>query len=273
MSKQAKQPKAPKAKENRTSFHRMVPNMMTIGALCAGMSSMQFAIAERWEASVLSIVIAAFLDACDGAVARMLKATSKLGAELDTLSDFLCFGVAPAMVLHLWALHEAGRWGWIIALAFAIAMALRLARFNAMSKEDPKSSNGYFTGVPAPTAAGMAILPMIISFQIDPATAEQIAQNTVGPWTWLDTLRCPEVVGPWMLLFSGLMVSNLPTLSTKQISLPPKFVIPALAAFGLFVAGLINAPWPTLTLMGIVYGAMLPVTSYLACREKKKNDA
>jgi len=252
-----------KADPKTTSFHRMVPNMMTIAALCTGMSAMQFAIAERWEASILAIVIAAFLDACDGAVARMLKATSKLGAELDTLSDFLCFGVAPAMVLHLWSLHVVGRWGWIIALVFAVAMALRLARFNAAMKTDEKSSSGYFTGVPAPTAAGMSILPMIVTFQLEAEHAE-----------YLEMLQSPIVVGPWMLLFAGLMVSNVPTISTKQINIPPKLVIPALGGFGLFFAGLINAPWPTLTLMGVVYGLLLPVTSFMAWRsEIKKNDS
>ncbi|TNE32064.1 MAG: phosphatidylcholine/phosphatidylserine synthase [Alphaproteobacteria bacterium] len=242
-----------------TSFHRLVPNMITIAALCAGMSAMQFAIAGRFEAAVLAIVIAAFLDAFDGAAARLLKAQSALGAELDSLSDFLCFGVAPAMVLHSWSLHFAGRLGWVIALAFAIAVALRLARFNAAGKENPDANHSFFCGVPSPTGAGMSLLPLIIHFQMEKPAAGEIGM-----------MQHPEVVGVWMLLFAWLMVSHVPTFSTKQIRLPPKFVIPALGAFGLLVAGLINAPWPTLAAMGIAYGATIPLAVWTAHRKQKK---
>ena len=242
-----------------TSFHRLVPNMITIAALCAGMSAMQFAIAGRFEAAVMAIVIAAFLDAFDGAAARLLKAQSALGAELDSLSDFLCFGIAPAMVLHLWSLHYAGRIGWMIALVFAIAVALRLARFNAAGKENPDSKHSFFSGVPSPTGAGMALLPLIIYFQMETPAAGQIG-----------LIQHPEFVGVWMLLFAGLMVSHVPTFSTKQIRLPPKLVIPALGAFGLLAAGLINAPWPTLTAMGIIYGATIPAAVWSAHRKKTK---
>jgi len=242
-----------------TSFHRLVPNMITIAALCAGMSAMQFAIAGRFEAAVLAIVIAAFLDAFDGAAARLLKAQSALGAELDSLSDFLCFGVAPAMVLHSWSLHFAGRLGWMIALAFAIAVALRLARFNAAGKENPEANHSFFCGVPSPTGAGMSLLPMIVSFAMEVPATEQIGM-----------LQHPEIVGIWMLLFAWLMVSHVPTFSTKQIRLPPKLVIPALGAFGLLVAGLINAPWPTLMGMGIAYGALIPLAVWTSHRQQKK---
>ncbi len=241
-----------------TSFHKLVPNMMTIAAMCAGMSAMQFAIAERWEAAVISIVIAAFLDAFDGAAARLLNASSALGAELDSLSDFLCFGIAPAMVLHLWSLHISGRWGWIVALVFAIAVALRLARFNAVSKSEVSNEeikNGFFTGVPAPIGAGMAILPMIICFQLEDKYIS-------------DLLQSPFIISGWMLLFAGLMVSHIPTFSTKQLHLPSKMVIPALAGFGLFAAGLINAPWPTLTLMGIGYVSLIPISIFIAYKQK-----
>jgi len=242
-----------------TSFHRLVPNMITVAALCAGMSAMQFAIAGRFEAAVLAIVVAAFLDAFDGAAARLLKAQSALGAELDSLSDFLCFGIAPAMVLHSWSLHFAGRVGWMIALAFAIAVALRLARFNAAGKENEDANRSFFSGVPSPTGAGMSLLPLIISFEMETPATGQIGM-----------MQHPEVVGVWMLLFAWLMVSHVPTFSTKQIRLPPKLVIPALGAFGLLVAGLINAPWPTLTAMGVVYGATIPAAAWLAYRKQQK---
>jgi len=239
-----------------TSFHRLVPNMITIAALCAGLSAIQFAIAGRFEAAVLAIVAAAFLDAFDGAAARILNASSKLGAELDSLSDFLCFGVAPALVLHLWSLHMFGRIGWIVTLVFAVAVALRLARFNAAGKENPDVNRSYFSGVPSPTGAGMAILPMIISFQMDaPADGAMLL------------VQRPEFVSLWMLVFAGLMVSHVPTFSTKQVRLPPKLVIPALCAFGLMAAGLINAPWQTLTAMGVIYGLSIPVSAWLVWRK------
>ena len=142
----------------KVSFHRMVPNMLTIAALCSGMTAIKFAISGKWEAAVIAIVIAAFIDGFDGAAARLLKASSKLGAELDSLSDFLCFGVAPAIVLYLWTIHDAGKFGWYAALAFCVAVALRLARYNAVMKDQDAEKNKnadnqitkYFTVIPSP---------------------------------------------------------------------------------------------------------------------------
>ncbi len=253
-----------------TSLYKLVPNMMTIAALIAGMTSIQYAIDERWERAVLAIVIAAFIDAFDGAAARLLNASSRLGAELDSLSDFLCFGVAPATILYLWILQDAGKIGWITALAFAIAAALRLARFNAEDKESlaskPKptkkskakktGASGYFKGVPAPTSAGMTILPMILSFQfMDIALIEKIVTDY-------------RYVAAWMILFAILMVSRIPTLSTKHIKLGPKLIVPVLALFGLMIAGLIHATWITLTIMGIVYGLSLPLAAMLSLKDR-----
>ncbi len=244
-------------------FHRLVPNMITICALCTGLTSIQFAINERWEAAVIAIVIAAFLDAFDGAVARLLNAQSQLGAELDSLSDFLCFGIAPALVLYLWTLQDIGRFGWMICLIFAVAGALRLARFNAMSKEETAEANplnGYFVGIPAPTGAGMTILPLILSFLVEDTDYASYAEF----------LRSPYFAGGWALFFGAMMVSRVPTFSTKQLKLPPKMVVPLLAVFGLMVAGLINAPWPTLSLMGVVYALSIPaaVIHYLIAKKK-----
>ncbi len=252
-----------KDKKTRTlSIHKFIPNMITIAALCAGLTGIQFAIAGRWDDAVLAIVIAAFLDGFDGAAARLLKASSKLGAELDSLSDFLCFGVAPPLILHLWSLHDFGRIGWIVALVFTIACALRLARFNANMKSDEEeekseiTKKGYFEGVPAPVGAGMALLPMIISFQLDKTGA------------FHQILSSPIVIGIWTLIIAGLMVSRIPTFSTKQVKLPQKFAIPLLACFGLLAAGLINAPWPTLTLMGVIYAGLIPIILYTAYKSK-----
>ncbi len=252
----------------RISISRLIPNMLTLAALTAGMTSIQYAIQDRWEMAIIAIVLAAFIDALDGAVARALKASSKLGAELDTLSDFLCFGVAPATIMYLWLLESAGRIGWIVAVVFAIAGALRLARYNAEDKDAQKKllpaakKRKFFTGVPAPTGAGMALLPLIMSLQF----AED--GNRFEAFT-----TSPEYVALWMLGFAILMVSRVPTFSTKQVRFHPKMAVPLLAAFGLLIAGLIHATWLTLIIMGIVYAVSIPAAIYTAYRQKKENPA
>lgn len=234
-------------KPKKLSLHKMVPNMITLTAMAFGMTAIKFAINGKFEEAVLAIVIATFMDAFDGAAARLLKAQSKLGAELDSLSDFACFGVAPALVVFLWSTHDVGRYGWIMALIFAMAVALRLARFNVMKEEkndDPLSK--YFTGVPSPVGAGLAVFPMIVSFQVG-ETHEAFSY-----------LTHPYVAGIWMVIVGGMMVSNIPTFSSKQIRVPQKMTVPALGVFAVLIAGLINEPWPTLTFMGIVYLLLLP---------------
>lgn len=234
----------------KLSLAKMIPNMITLAAMAAGMTAIKFAIASKWEEAVIAIVIAAFMDAFDGAAARLLKAQSKLGAELDSLSDFACFGVAPAIVLYLWSAHDAGRWGWIFALIFTTAAALRLARFNIVKEEDVEETplSKYFTGVPAPVGAGLALLPMIVTFQFDQGV-DDLA---------LEYVHNPGLVCVWLLIIAGMMVSHIPTFSSKQIRVPHKMGILVLSLFAIMVAGLINATWPTLTLMGFCYLLMLP---------------
>jgi CDP-diacylglycerol--serine O-phosphatidyltransferase len=235
----------------KLSIHKLIPNMITLGALSSGMSSVKFAVAGRWEEAVLAIVAAMLLDAVDGAAARLLKAASKLGAELDSLSDFVSFGVAPGIVVFLWSMQDIGRWGWFIALVYAMAIALRLARFNIMKEEAPEAPGPlgrYFTGVPSPLAAGLCILPMIVSFMFD-----DHAPALSALW------RSPALTGIWALVVAGLAVSHVPTFSTRQMRVPYRMKVPALAFFGLLIAGLINDPWPTLTFMAVAYLAALPL--------------
>ena len=164
--------------------------------------------------------------------------------------------------MYLWLLQDAGRFGWIIAVVFAIAAALRLARYNAEDKDKNKNLNAaavkrtYFTGVPSPTGAGMTILPMILSFQFSDIT---FIRNIV---------TTPDYVAGWMFLFAVLMVSRLPTFSTKQVQLPPKMVVPLLAGFALMIAGLIHATWLTLSLMGAVYAVSIPAACIMAYRNR-----
>lgn len=216
----------------RLNINRMIPNMMTLLAISAGMTAIRFALEGRWEYAVLAIVVAAILDGLDGRLARLLKGTSKFGAELDSLSDFLCFGVAPAMMLYLWALKGAGRFGWMLALAFTIGMGLRLARFNTML-EDPDTpawEAHFFVGVPAPAGAGLALLPMILSFQI----GDDLVRN---PWT----------VALFLISVAAMLVSTIPTFSFKRVRIPRHWIAPTMVGIGLFFAASLSAPWLTLS--------------------------
>lgn len=224
----------------------MIPNALTMLALCSGLTAFRFAFNEDWQAAVLCIVAAAILDTLDGRAARLLGLSSKFGAELDSLSDFFAFGVAPAMLVYLWALHQAGGLGWVICMLYCICMALRLARFNtALEKPNvPAWAKGFFTGVPAPAAAGLALFPMILSFQTDAAVVRHPA-----------TAICVLVV------VAGLMVSRLPTFSFKNVHIAKGYAwVPILAAL-LILGAAIMVPWITLTVLIGLYIALLPFAS------------
>ena len=224
-------------------INKMIPNFLTILAISAGMSAIRFGLEERWEHAALAILAAAILDALDGRIARILKGASKFGAELDSLSDFISFGVAPAMLLYLWAMQDAGRFGWMLTLLFSVSMALRLARFNTMLEDEdlPPWTNNFFAGVPAPAGAGLALLPMILSFQLG------------------DTFfRSPIVVSLFLIGVAALTVSSIPTFSFKKIKVASNRVVPAMIIAGAFVAALVSAPWTTLSAVLFVYLATFP---------------
>ncbi len=224
------------------SLNRLLPNILTILALCAGLSAIRFAIQDRWEAAVIAILIAAVFDGMDGWVARLLKAQSNFGAQLDSLSDFISFGVAPATVLYLWIMKDADRFGWIAVLAFSVCSALRLARFNTRldGPELPPWAYNYFTGVPMPAAAGLAVMPMTISFQAD------------------DIVRSPIPVALWMIFIAILMVSRLQTFSLKGVRVPNRYIVLVLVGVGLVGASLVSQTWLTLTVLGGAYLASIP---------------
>ncbi|MDH3700253.1 MAG: CDP-diacylglycerol--serine O-phosphatidyltransferase [Alphaproteobacteria bacterium] len=235
------------------TFNRLVPNIITVGALSAGLTAIRFAFEGRWQFAVTAILVAAVLDALDGRMARLLKSASDFGAELDSLSDVIAFGVAPAIVVYLWVLSGVEGPGWIAVLFFTVCCALRLARFNTSIDKLPPYAYNYFTGVPAPAGAGLAILPMIASFEFGPA----IAAN-------------PIFVGVWMVLVGGTMVSRLPTYSFKKLKIPQNYVLVVLVAAGLVVAGLASAPWRTLLVVGVLYLVTIPFASmsYLRLRRE-----
>jgi CDP-diacylglycerol--serine O-phosphatidyltransferase len=233
------------AKSGVVGLNRLIPNLMTLTAMAAGLAAIQFAWDNNWEKAVLAIVVAAILDALDGATARLLKATSEFGAQLDSLSDFLAFGVAPSIILYSWILEESGKIGWIAMIVFAAASALRLARFNATQQKLPDWKKKFFSGIPAPAGAGLALLPLMIWFQL--------------PDDFFSDVRfASPLVGLWTILIAGMMVSRIPTFSTKMIRLPAKLGMPALAFAALLIAALFHAPWQTLSVAAIFYMGAIP---------------
>jgi CDP-diacylglycerol---serine O-phosphatidyltransferase len=236
---------------------RLIPNIMTLVAIGAGLSAIQFAWEQKWEHAVLAILIAVIMDTMDGATARLLKAQSDFGAQLDSLSDFLAFGVAPAIILHAWILEQSGPIGWIAMIVYAAATALRLARFNATQKEIPAWKKGFFSGIPSPAGAGMALLPLIIWIQ-SPHFFEQFAFAS-------------PLAALWTLFVAGLMVSRLPTYSTKMIKIPSTMGMPIMIGTALLLAALVHTPWLTLTILCVCYMATLPFAVRHFQRLQKQN--
>jgi len=226
---------------------RLLPNMLTLVSLCSGLTGMRFATEERWHEAVLALVVAAIFDVLDGRVARMLNIASKFGAELDSLSDAISFGVAPGFVMYEWLLKDDHNVGWIAVLVYAVCTALRLARFNTMLEDHsaPAWAKSYFTGVPAPGGAGLAILPLNLVLQF-------------GAGVQLPT----PVIAVWLILVGGLMVSRLPTLSLKGLRVRPVWVAPIFVLAVLLTAMMITNPWLTLSGIGVLYMVSMPFGWY-----------
>ena len=244
----------------------LVPNMLTVISLCAGLTSIRFSLNGNFELAVLAIVFAGVMDGLDGRLARLLKGVTRFGAELDSLADFLSFGVAPAFVLYEWSLKGLGGFagmGWIAVLAYAVCCALRLARFNTMSdqpqQQQPAWVNHFFVGVAAPAAAGLAILPVVITFQFEGSS---------------DALRSAYLLAPYLMMIAALMVSRVPTVSLKRLRVQRDYVLPILLGLGIGIAALTVYPWITLALCGIAYLISIPLTAAryatLARREEAK---
>jgi CDP-diacylglycerol--serine O-phosphatidyltransferase len=235
-----------------------VPNAVTALALCCGLSGVRFAISGQWMLAVGMIVLAGVLDGIDGRIARLLKANTRFGAELDSLSDVIAFGVAPAVILYLWSLTEAPRFGWTVALSLTVCAALRLARFNANIDvaEQPHKSAGFNTGVPAPAGAGLALLPVYLWVVTD-----------------LELFRAYYVVMPWVLLVAALMISNLATFNWSSFRLRREWRLFAIAGIGLFGAALVTAPFETLIGICGVYVALLPFSWVSYAKVKRLRQA
>lgn len=232
------------------SFNRMIPNLMTMLGLCAGLTSMRFGLEGRFGPAAMAIAVAAVIDGLDGRLARLLKATSRFGAEFDSLSDFLCFGVAPPFVLYLWSLQRGGAFGYAPCVMFAVCMALRLARFNASLDGAPKPAYAYnfFTGVPAPAGAGLALFPLFLGLEA----------QSLG-WDWLvESAKFPLFNAAVLIGTALLLVSTLPIWSFKNFKVPSEYVLPLLLGTGACAAVVVADPWAALAAAGLIYVGMLP---------------
>lgn len=230
-------------RHRRVPVRMLVPNFFTLLALCAGLTAIRMAIELRFELALAAIVIAALLDSVDGRVARLLKASSRFGAELDSLADFVNFGVAPAVVLYIWGFNTPKGLGWIIVLVFAISSALRLARFNvALEEERPHWQSNYFSGMPVPAAAIVVLLPVYLS------------ELGVPVRSFLPVFMV------YTVMLSLLMVSSLPTFSGKLLGerISRDLVLPVFILAMIFVALLLTYPYVTLSLGSLIYLALLP---------------
>ncbi len=256
------EPERPAAKRRRfrpIPVRMLVPNLITLLALCAGLTAIRLSTEGKLEWAVAAIVFAAMLDGIDGRIARMIKGTSRFGAELDSLADFVNFGVAPGLMLYFWSLHELGNAGWIAAMVFAICAGLRLARFNVMIDDPnrPVWAANFFVGMPAPGGAIAVLLPIYVYFLGMPQFA------FVAPMTFLYTLA-----------IAFLMVSRLPVLSGKRVGkrVAPEMVLPVFVVVVLFFALLIAYPWPVLTLGTLAYLGSLPF-GWLSYRDHERKSA
>jgi CDP-diacylglycerol---serine O-phosphatidyltransferase len=242
----------------RIPFRAMIPNAITALALCFGLTGVSLAISGHWEKALGSVILAGVLDGLDGRIARLLRAQSRFGAELDSLSDNIAFGTAPALILFLWSLKAEPRFGWLAALSLAVCCALRLARFNARldAAEQPHKAAGFNTGVPAPAGAGLAFIPIYLWL----ITAD-------------DRFRAWPGVTAWTIFIAVLMISSLPTYSWASIRIRRSWRLFALAALALFGASLLVAPWPTLLVLAAVYLLMIPVALASYARVKRRRAA
>ena len=234
----------------------LLPNLLTLLALCSGITAIRFAVEGRYEIAVGAIIVAIVLDAMDGRLARYLNGTSRFGAELDSLADFVNFGVAPALMLYFSALSSLKTFGWVVCLMLAIAAALRLARFN-VTLDDPKKPNwaaAYFTGIPAPAGALLALTPFYLQF--------------LGFYS--DAHEYARFIAAFLILIAMLMVSRVPTFSGKTLArIPREAFLPVLAGAAIALLFLISYPWETLAILAILYLLLIPV-SVASYRKRKR---
>jgi CDP-diacylglycerol--serine O-phosphatidyltransferase len=234
----------------------LLPNLLTLLALCSGVTAIRFAIEGHMDFAVLGVIFSIALDALDGRLARYLQGTSRFGAELDSLADFVNFGVAPAILVYLWSLNGLKTFGWVVCLMLAIGCALRLARFN-VAIDDPKKpawASGFFIGMPAPAGALLSMLPLYLGFLGIITEGHPFAKTISG----------------YEVLIAALMVSRVPTFSGKNVTrVPREYALLVLAAMALFIVLLISFPWETLSILSLIYLLLIPLSMRAYLRHKK----
>ena len=238
-------------------FIKLIPNFITLLALIVGVSSIRFGLESKWELAVYCILVAAILDGLDGRVARMLNATSPFGAELDSLCDFANFGIVPAYLIYLWSFqqYEYKLFSWVAMLLFVICMALRLARFNTsifQEKIDTKSQY-FFTGVPAPIGALLAIMPLILDFDVSTMLSIDIRSHTV-------------IIDIYISVIAFLLACRLPTFSSKHIHIKPEYLSLSMIVFSAIIISIIIYPWYSLPILACIYILSIPICGIVASK-------
>ena len=239
----------------KIDFRVALPNLITIVGLCLGLNSLRLAFEGNFEKALIFIVLASIVDALDGRIARLIKGTSKFGAELDSLTDFVNFGVCPSIILYFWILNNFGFYGWMVSLIFIVSGCLRLARFNIDSENKSNWEVNFFTGVPVPAAAGLVLLPMIINF------------SNFNQFFNFD----PSIIFLSVIFISFLMISRIPTYAIKQIKISKTIFIFLALGFVLFFSFLFQNTFETLTILGLIYLMSIPFSYVHFLRLRKKH--
>jgi len=250
MEQQKKNFKIVSAKNTRV----ILPNIFTLVGVCIGLSSIKFAFDGKFEISILAIIVAAIIDGLDGRIARLIKGTSKVGKELDSLTDVISFGVAPAFIMYFWKLNELGRVGWLICLIYVICVALRLARFNVNSSVEPSWRDNFFEGIPSPAGGVLVLMPLIFSFSE----------------FQLINLNYDLVVPLFFIVISILLISKIPTYSLKKIAVPRRMTIFLLLLIVLYFGLLLVYSFNTILLSGLVYLSIIPISAVHYYNTRKK---
>jgi CDP-diacylglycerol--serine O-phosphatidyltransferase len=240
---------------DKNNARMLLPNMLTLIGVCIGLTSIRFALSGEFHLAIIAIIFAALIDGLDGRIARLIKGTSKVGKELDSLTDMISFGVAPAFIMYFWKLNTLGRFGWLICLIYVICVALRLARFNVNSNQEPSWRDNFFEGVPSPAGGILVLTPLIISL-----TNFNFVQ-----------LNYDIVVPAFFIITSLLLISKFPSYSFKKIVIQRKTTIFLLFGIILFFGLLLNYPFEVISISGIIYLLLLPI-SYFHYQKLKKNN-
>ena len=240
---------------DKNNARMLLPNMLTLIGVCIGLTSIRFALSGEFHLAIIAIIFAALIDGLDGRIARLIKGTSKVGKELDSLTDMISFGVAPAFIMYFWKLNTLGRFGWLICLIYVICVALRLARFNINSNQEPSWRDNFFEGVPSPAGGILVLTPLIISL-----TNFNFVQ-----------LNYDIVVPAFFIITSLLLISKFPSYSFKKIVIQRKTTIFLLFGIILFFGLLLIYPFEVISISGIIYLLLLPI-SYFHYQKLKKNN-